>query len=66
MEPLSIVTPTFNEVETIGVVMREIRAAYRLDIIFARDLGSARQPRRFMERNAPPGRFSAACRVAAV
>ena len=35
MEPLSLVIPTFNEAETIGAVIREIPAAYRLDIIFA-------------------------------
>jgi len=35
MEPLSFVIPTFNEAETIGAVIREIPAAYRLDIIVA-------------------------------
>lgn len=35
MEPVSLVIPTFNEVETIGDVVREIPAAYRLDIIVA-------------------------------
>ena len=35
MEPLSLVIPTFNEAETIGAVIREIPAAYRLDIIVA-------------------------------
>ena len=35
MEPLSLVIPTFNEAETISAVVREIPAAYRLDIIVA-------------------------------
>ncbi len=35
MEPLTLVIPTFNEAETIGGVIREIPAAYRLDIIVA-------------------------------
>jgi glycosyltransferase involved in cell wall biosynthesis len=35
MEPLSIVIPTFNEADSIGSVIREIPAAYRLDIIVA-------------------------------
>jgi glycosyltransferase involved in cell wall biosynthesis len=39
MEPLSLVIPTFNEADTIAAVIREIPAAYRLDIIVA-DSGS--------------------------
>jgi glycosyltransferase involved in cell wall biosynthesis len=35
MEPLTLVIPTCNEAETIGGVIREIPAAYRLDIIVA-------------------------------
>jgi glycosyltransferase involved in cell wall biosynthesis len=35
MEPLSLVIPTFNEAETIGVVIREIPFPYRADIIVA-------------------------------
>jgi glycosyltransferase involved in cell wall biosynthesis len=35
MEPLTLVIPTFNEAETIGGVVQEIPAAYRLDIIIA-------------------------------
>jgi glycosyltransferase involved in cell wall biosynthesis len=35
MEPLTLVIPTFNEVETIGGVIREIPTPYRLDIIVA-------------------------------
>jgi glycosyltransferase involved in cell wall biosynthesis len=35
MEPLTVVIPTFNEAETIGGVIEEIPAAYRLDIIVA-------------------------------
>jgi glycosyltransferase involved in cell wall biosynthesis len=35
MEPVTLVIPTFNEAETIGGVIREIPAAYRLDIIVA-------------------------------
>ena len=35
MEPLTLVIPTFNEAETIGGVIREVPAAYRLDIIVA-------------------------------
>jgi len=35
MEPLTLVIPTFNEAKTIGGVIREISAAYRLDIIVA-------------------------------
>jgi glycosyltransferase involved in cell wall biosynthesis len=35
MEPLSLVIPTINEAETIGAAIREIPAAYRLNIIVA-------------------------------
>jgi glycosyltransferase involved in cell wall biosynthesis len=35
MEPLTLVIPTFNGAETIGGVIREIPAAYHLDIIVA-------------------------------
>jgi glycosyltransferase involved in cell wall biosynthesis len=35
MEPLTLVIPTFNEAETIGGVIQEIPAAYRLDIVVA-------------------------------
>jgi hypothetical protein len=45
MEPLSIVTPTFNEVETIRVVIHEIPAAYRFDIIFANSGSTDSAPR---------------------
>ena len=39
MEKTLVVTPTFNEADTIAAVIREIPAAYRLDIIVA-DSGS--------------------------
>jgi glycosyltransferase involved in cell wall biosynthesis len=35
LEPLTHVISTFNKAETIGGVIREIPAAYRLDIIVA-------------------------------
>ena len=35
MEPVTPVIPTFNEAETIGAAIREIPAAYRLNIIVA-------------------------------
>ena len=35
MEPVTLVIPTFNEAETIGAAIREIPAAYRLNIIVA-------------------------------
>jgi glycosyltransferase involved in cell wall biosynthesis len=45
MEPLSLVIPTFNEAETIGAAIRQIPAAYRLNIIVA-DGGSTDGTRR--------------------
>jgi glycosyltransferase involved in cell wall biosynthesis len=44
-EPLTHVIPTFNESETIGAVIREVPAPYRLDIIVA-DGGSTDGTRR--------------------
>lgn len=40
MEPVSIVIPTFNEVDSIGHVLREFPLAYRADLIVA-DGGSS-------------------------
>jgi Glycosyl transferase family 2 len=45
MEPVTLVIPTFNEAETIGAAIREIPAAYRLNIIVA-DGGSTDGTRR--------------------
>lgn len=52
MEPLTLVIPTVNAAETIGGVIREISAAYRLDIIVADDAapGVCRPGRRIWHR----------------